>query len=501
MPITADLHSKTQAEIRRTVTTAIKAQPKQEEILRVGCYVRTSSLLACQGPSLEQQQIHFRNMVERTPNWTLVDMYVDDGISGADNANRPGFQKMMADCRAGKIDMILTRSISRWGRNAPQTLETLEELYDLGVNVFFEEEKINSGKNMGNLLLELMSSYAEYEGKSIKLNTKMGYKSRMMRGEFFYNRPPYGYDSNAAGELVVNEAEAAVVRRIFQMCNEGIGTHRIAVALDAEGIPTKRGAPWQAATIRAILANITYTGDVILQKTIRVGNGPRKKNDGSEDSYYVSNHHPPIISHEVYEAAQKAVESRALGRKKGDGKSAIRYAFSSKLICGHCGHHLYHMENNYEVKWHCVGHKGRGCPQRPVPDLEIKAAFKSIVADIDSLLDIHSGLVGDDSPAEKLQANLSQQEAVKTLQPVLGAAEFTRRLNTLQQEEEALRQQVNGNATEALKKACRGIPLKAKWADVEPVFMDHVENVTIWHGGRMEFKFKCGVRIVSERSY
>jgi site-specific DNA recombinase len=440
-------------------------------------------------------------MVEHTPNWTLVDVYVDDGISGTDNVNRPGFQRMMADCRAGKIDMIVTRSISRWGRNAEQTLSTLQSLYDLGIDVYFTLEKIHSGKSMGNLLLDLMSTFAEFESKSIKLNTKMGYKSRMMRGEFFYNRPPYGYDSNESGQLVVNEAEAAVVWRIYQMCLDGLGTYRIANALAAEGIPTKRGATWQPGTVKAILVNVTYTGDVILQKTIRVGNSPRKKNDGSEDSYYVSDHHPPIISHEVYEAAQEALKGRALGRKKGDGKSGNRYAFSSRLICGHCGHHLHRFSSAYEIKWICTGHNSRACPQMPVPDLEVKAAFKSILADIDRLLDIHSSMTAEDDPTAKLQANLSQQEAVKTLQPVLGAAEFTRRLNTLQQEEETLRQQVNGNATETLKRACRQVSPKARWAEVEPIFKDHVEGVTIWQGGRMEFRFKCGVRIVSERTY
>ena len=499
MPITADMGVKTQAEIRGTRHVAIKAKPKEEKILRVACYCRTSSDM--QEASVQQQEVNLRHMVEHTPNWTLVDVYVDDGISGTDNVNRPGFQRMMADCRAGKIDMIVTRSISRWGRNAEQTLSTLQSLYDLGIDVYFTLEKIHSGKSMGNLLLDLMSTFAEFESKSIKLNTKMGYKSRMMRGEFFYNRPPYGYDSSSDGRLVVNQAEAAVVQRIFAMSLDGLGTYRIANALAAEGIPTKRGATWQPGTVKAILVNVTYTGDVLLQKTIRVGNSPRKKNDGSEDSYYVSDHHPPIISHEVYEAAQEALKGRALGRKKGDGKSGNRYAFSSRLICGHCGHHLHRFSSAYEIKWICTGHNSRACPQMPVPDLEVKAAFKSILADIDRLLDIHSSMTAEDDPTQRLQANLSQQEAVKTLQPVLGAAEFTRRLNTLQQEEETLRQQVNGNATEALKRACRQVSPKARWAEVEPIFKDHVEDVTIWQGGRMEFRFKCGVRIVSERDF
>ena len=500
MPITADLNTKTPAEIRGTKHVAIKAAEKELTKKRVAIYCRISSLDG-QIDSIVAQRDHFLHMANSDPTVTLVDVYYEEGVSGTEAANRPELQRLLRDCRAGKVDEIWCKSISRWARNLEQLLQTVTELRSLGVEIFFERESLRTLSGAGDFMVNLYGSFSEYESKSIKLNTKMGYKSRMMRGEFFYNRPPYGYDSNSAGELVVNEAEAAVVRRIYQMCLDGLGTYRIANALAAEGIPTKRGATWQPGTVKAILVNVTYTGDVILQKTIRVGNSPRKKNDGSEDSYYVSDHHPPIISHEVYEAAQEALRGRALGRKKGDGKSGNRYAFSSRLICGHCGHHLHRFSSAYEIKWICTGHNSRACPQTPVPDLEVKAAFKSIVEDIDRLLSIHSNTMGEDDPTAKLQANLSQQEAVKTLQPVLGAAEFTRRLNTLQQEEETLRQQVNGNATEALKRACKALPPRPKWVEVEPIFKDHVEDVTIWQGGKMEFKFKCGVRIVSERTY
>ena len=501
MPITADLNTKSPAEIRGTKHVAIKAAQQQSAQKRIAIYCRISSLDG-QVDSIIAQRDHFLHMANSDPTVTLVDVYYEEGVSGTEAANRPELQRLLRDCRAGKVDEIWCKSISRWARNLEQLLSTVTELRSLGVEIFFERESLRTLSGAGDFMVNLYGSFSEYESKSIKLNTKMGYKSRMMRGEFFYNRPPYGYDSNDAGELVVNEAEAAVVRRIYQMCLDGLGTYRIANALAAEGIPTKRGATWQPGTVKAILVNITYTGDVLLQKTIRVGNAPRKKNDGSEDSYYVSDHHPPIISHEVYEAAQEALKGRALGRKKGDGKSGNRYAFSSRLTCGHCGHHLHRFSSAFEIKWICTGHNSRACPQTPVPDLEVKAAFKSILADIERLLAIHSNMMtAEDDPTAKLQANLSQQEAVKTLQPVLGAAEFTRRLNTLQQEEETLRQQVNGNATEALKRACKALPPRPKWAEVEPIFKDHVEDVTIWQGGRMEFKFKCGVRIVSERTY
>ena len=501
MPITADIGIKTKAELRGTQIDAIKAITTDEKkLVRVGCYARTSSDLPCQEGSIEFQEVHLRHLVESTPNWTLVDMYVDEGLSGTDNANRPAFQRMMADCRAGKIDMIITKSISRWGRSASQSLKALQELYDLDVDVYFEREKIHSKKGMNNLLLELMSSFSEFESKSIKLNTKMGYKHRMASGTYKYTRPPYGYDVTEDGELVVNPQEAATVRRIFELCLEGVGSVRISNILNAEGIPTKRSSVWQPGTIRAILANITYTGDVLLQKTIRIGNAPRIKNDGQEDQYYVTEHHEPIISHEIFDAAQKALTTRARGRTKGDGKSGNRYAFSGKLTCAHCGHHLHRFQSPLETLWICTGHRGRGCPQKQVSDLELKSRFKAIVGDIDHLLAIQSEWMADEGPAPRLLANLTQQEAMRTLQTVLSPAEFTRRMNTLQREETALRQQMMGSTNqlvEELKRQCHQVPKNPKWSQVEPIFIEQVESVSVWADGRLEFKFVCGLTILS----
>ena len=501
MPITADIGIKTQAELRGTQISAISSTgPIVAKKKRVAIYCRISSL-DNQITSIEAQRDHFLHMAKADPEVTLVDVYYEEGISGTETANRPELQRLLNDCRAGLIDEIWCKSISRWARNLEQLLATIMELRELGVEIYFEKESVRTLSGSGDIMLNIYGSFSEFESKSIKLNTKMGYRNRMQRGEFFYNRPPFGYDAGEDGGLVVNAQEAATVRRIFDMCLDGVGSVRISNLLNAEGVPTKRGAAWQPGTIRAILANITYTGDVLLQKTIRIGNAPRIKNDGREDQYYVTDHHEAIVSHEIFDAAQAALTSRARGRTKGDGKSGNRYAFSGKLTCGHCGHNLHRAGNAAEIQWICTDHKGRGCPLKPVPDLEVKAAFKSIVTDIDQLLETHGSFTADDSPTQKLQANLSQQEAVRTLQPVLGVAEYTRRLNALQQEEETLRQQASGSAIDALRKACGRIPARAKWADYEPVFKEHVESVTIWQGGKMEFKFKCGVRIVSERDY
>lgn len=502
MPNTADQPSNSQGENRGPRAITIKAIPKETPKKRVACYCRVSTQMESQEDSIIAQKTHFIRLAGENSGVSLVGIYYEDGISGTESSNRPEFQRMMRDCRAGKIDEIWVKSISRWARNTIQLLNSLRELKTLGVNVVFEKERLETAGGNAELILALIGSFAEFESKSIRLNTKMGYRARMQAGVFFYNRPPYGYDANRNGELVVNAEEAPTVRRIFQMCMDGIGSVRIANALQAEAIPTKRGAVWQPGTIRAILSNITYTGDVLLQKTIRAGNGPRKKNDGSEDQYLVTNHHAAIIDHATFDAAQVALRSRARGRAAGDGKSGNRYAFSRKLICAHCGHHLHRFQGKAETQWICTGHRARGCPMKPVSEMEVKNRFRGIVADIDRRLPIHSEGMDDDGPALRLQANLSQQDALRSLQAALSPSEYAHRLNALEREADALRGQMAGIANhiaDKLKRACRQVPANANWIQVEPIFTEQVESVTIWFGGKMAFRFKCGITIVSQK--
>lgn len=487
MPITSEL-----GKTRKPMVTAIKVPSKETRMVRVACYCRTSTDLPSQEGSMEYQEKHLRHLVEITPNWVLVDSYRDEGLSGTDNANRPEFQRMMRDCRSGRIDLVITKSISRWGRHLTQTLESVHELIDLGVNVFFEKENLLTLSSTGTVILELMGSFAEYESNSIKQNTKMGYKVRMQRGIYKYKRPPYGYDADADGRLVVNAEEAEVVRRIFQMSIHGIGTHKIAKILQAEGVPTKRGADWQPTTIRAILTNITYTGDVILQKTIRVGNAPRKRNDGSEESYYVPEHHEPIIDHATFEAAQSSILARSRGRFRGDGKSTIRYPFSSHLTCSICGRHLQRQAGATEIMWTCAGYKAHICTLQPVPELDIKDAFKATVAEHEAWE------VPNTDDNERLDENLCEQGKLRTLYGVLPPEQYTLRLNELQREETGLRKAIKaaGDA-QALRNAAKQVEGR-KWASYEPVFVDHVDLVLVGPD-HMDFVFKCGLRITTAR--
>lgn len=501
MPITTNPQSGSQTETRGTRAVIIKAVPKEKPKKRVACYCRVSTQLDSQEDSIIAQKTHFIRLAGENPDVFLVGIYYEDGISGTESSNRPEFQRMMRDCRAGKIDEIWAKSISRWARNTIQLLDSLRELKALGVNVVFEKERLETAGGHSELMLALIGSFAEFESESIGLNTKLGYRTRMQAGKYFYKRPPFGYDANENGELVLNAEEAPVVRRIFQMCLEGMGSVRIANALQAGAVPTKRGSVWQPGTIRAILSNITYTGDVLLQKTIRAGNGLRKKNDGSEDQYLVTNHHVAIIDHAAFDAAQAAMRSRARGRAAGDGKSGNRYAFSKKLVCAHCGHHLHRFQGKAEIQWICTGHRARGCPMKPVSEREVRNRFKGIVADIDRLLSVHGERTDDDGPALRLRVNLSQQDALRSLQAVLSPSEYTCRLSALEREGDALRFQMAGLAdrmADELKRACHRIPANAEWNQVEPIFMEQVESVMIWRGGSMEFRFKCGMKIDSQ---
>lgn len=207
MPITADLQSKSQAEIRGTKAITIKAVPKEKPKKRVACYCRVSTQLESQEDSIIAQKTHFIRLAGENPDVSLVGIYYEDGVSGTESSNRPEFQWMMRDCRAGKIDEIWVKSISRWARNTIQLLDSLRELKALGVNVVFEKERLETAGGNSELMLALIGSFAEFESKSIKLNTKIGYRTRMQAGEFFYKRPPYGYDANEYGELVPNAEE------------------------------------------------------------------------------------------------------------------------------------------------------------------------------------------------------------------------------------------------------------------------------------------------------
>ena len=271
---------------------------------RVAIYVRVSTDDVRQTTSYELQKKYYEEFVTRHPNWTLVNIYADEGISGTSLKHRDEFNRMIADCKAGKIDMIITKSISRFARNTLDCLKYIRQLKEKNVPVFFEKENINTMDSKGEVLLTIMASLAQQESESLSKNVKMGIQFRYQNGEVQVNHNWFlGYTKDENGHLIIDEDQAVVVRRIFREYLQGASLKTIADGLMADGIPTATGnMKWHGDGIRKILTNEKYMGDALLQKTYTVDVLTKKRvsNNGIVPQYYVENNHEAIIPRQLF---------------------------------------------------------------------------------------------------------------------------------------------------------------------------------------------------------
>lgn len=306
--------------------------------LRVAAYCRVSTDNDEQLVSLEAQKNHYESYIKANPKWEFAGLYFDEGISGTKKAKRVALLQMIQDCERGRIDFIITKSISRFARNTTDCLEMVRKLTDLGVFIFFEKENLNTGAMESELMLSILSSLAESESVSISENSKWGVQKRFQNGTFKISYPPYGY-KNADGEMVVESEQAEVVKFIFAQTLAGKSSGAIAAELQKRKVPSRKGGSWTPTTIRGILSNEKYVGDVIFQKTYIDSHFNRHTNYGERDQYMMQNHHEAIISREDFEAAGLLISQRAKekGILKGTGKYQNRYPFSGRIICGECG--------------------------------------------------------------------------------------------------------------------------------------------------------------------
>ena len=258
---------------------------KQEvKRLRVAAYCRVSTDNDEQATSYETQIEHYTEYINKNPEWVLVNVYADEGISATNTKKRDQFNAMIEDCKRGLIDMILTKSISRFARNTVDCLNYIRMLKGMNIPVFFEKESINTMDAKGEVLLTIMASLAQQESESISKNVKLGMQYRFQQGKVMVNARCFlGYDKDEEGHLIVNPEQAAIVKRIFLEYLEGASCQKIAKGLERDGILTARGNPrWHDSTVRKILENEKYMGDVLLQKTYTVDflSKKRVKNNG-----------------------------------------------------------------------------------------------------------------------------------------------------------------------------------------------------------------------------
>lgn len=308
--------------------------------LRVCAYARVSTDNIEQKTSYDSQIIHYENMIKSNTNWEFVGVYADEGITGTQLKKRDNFNQMIQDALDGKIDMIITKSISRFARNTVDTLNIVRLLRSHGVDVFFEKENIHTISITNELFLTLYSAFAQGESESISENMKAGLVYKMKRGECVGNPNCYGYDWNPlTKELIINEKEAVIVIKIFEEYVSGKGSNIIARGLNEDGIPSPSGKKWRAETIRRIICNEKYIGDLRSGKSFveNVITHKRKINKGQTKQYYTTNHHIGIISRELGNKAIELYKKRSEKSKKSHDKYSRRYPFSSKIYCGCCG--------------------------------------------------------------------------------------------------------------------------------------------------------------------
>ena len=283
-----------------------------KERLRAAAYCRVSTEHDDQLDSLENQISHYLEYIRLHPGYELVDVYSDSGISGTSTKKRAGFMRMISDCRKGKIEIIITKSISRFARNTADCLKYMRELKSLGIPIIFEKENINSMDSSGELLFTILSSLAQEESRNISENTTWGIRANFKRGIPHINvKQLMGYEKDETGNLVIDESQACVVRRIFREFLSGTSPLDIAKGLNRDGVCGVHGRPcWARVTIERMLRNEKYVGDLLMQKTYTkdfIGK-VQIKNSGEVEQYYIRDNHPAIICREDWDRVQKMLD-------------------------------------------------------------------------------------------------------------------------------------------------------------------------------------------------
>lgn len=352
--------------------TAPKQKAKQ--IIRLAAYCRVSSNSEDQLHSFAAQIKYYTEYVRENPQYQLVDIYADEGITGTSSKKRDELNRLLNDCKKGRVDRIIVKSVSRFFRNTEELILTLRMLKDIGVSVYFEEQGIDTDKMNMEMIITFPGMAAEQESLAISGNMRWSYKKRMESGEFNCCSPAYGFDMHD-GNLIVNEDEAAVIRRIFDMYLGGHGKQGITNILNAEGDSRDGKGRWHHSTINYVLNNERYMGDALLQKKFTTETLPfkRMRNRGQLPQYYVENSNPPIISKEVFQAAQNLQEKRKPKQKS----KRPSYPLTGILKCPGCNRAFRRQIVSENAYWMCSGRAAgaTNCKVRRVKEEEVYNNF------------------------------------------------------------------------------------------------------------------------------
>ncbi|WHH59800.1 recombinase family protein [Petroclostridium sp. X23] len=417
---------------KRVGSTAAKEKVKK---LRVAAYCRVSTETEEQNSSYEVQVAHYTEFIKKNAEWEFAGIFADDGISGTNTKKREEFNRMIDECMEGNIDLVITKSISRFARNTLDCLKYIRQLKDKNISVFFEKENINTMDAKGEVLLTIMASLAQQESQSLSQNVKLGLQYRYQQGKVQVNHNRFmGYTKDEEGNLIIVPEEAEIIKRIYREYLEGKSLAGIGRDLEKDGILTAAGKPrWRPETIKKILLNEKYIGDALLQKTFTVDflTKKRVKNEGHVPQYYVENSHEAIIPKELFLQAQEELHRRNniyTGADKNKRLYSSKYALSTITFCGDCGdiyrRVYWNIRGRKEFVWRCVTRIEQGpetCKNRTVKEGElydaVMTAINRLLAGGDNMIrileeNIHA-VIGDTTEYKISEINALLEEKQK----------------------------------------------------------------------------------------
>jgi len=503
---------------------AHKNKGEEKPKLRVAAYCRVSTDSEEQATSYEAQIDHYTAYINAHPDWTLAGIFADDGISGTNTKKREEFNRMIEDCMEGKIDMVITKSISRFARNTLDCLKYIRQLKEKNIPVYFEKENINTLDSKGEVLLTIMASLAQQESQSLSQNVKLGLQYRYQQGEIQVNCARFlGYTKDKNKRLVVVPEEAEIVKRIYREYLEGASMLKIARGLEADGILNGAGKQkWHTSNINQILRNEKYIGDALLQKTYTVDflTKKRVKNNGLVPQYYVENSHEAIIPREIYMQVQEELIRRRIVHTSPNGKkrtfSSI-HCFSNMIICGGCGEfyrriHWYNRGKK-SIVWRCISrleNTGQFCDARTVPESTIErilvSAINQTLCQKDDFLavlrqNIDTVLKDEkDTPLADIEKRLSelQEELLKRTSARFDYDDVADEIHRLRDDKQKLLLEAAGRDEQKKRIADMDTFLREQSATLteydESIVRRLIEKVTVYED-KFTVEFKSGVTV------
>ena len=371
--------------MKKVIERSASQVPAAPKLIRVAAYARVSSGKDAMLHSLSAQVSYYNNLIQNHPGWIFCGIYADEAVTGTKDS-RDQFQKLLADCRAGMVDLVITKSISRFARNTVTLLQTVRELKNLGVDVYFEEQNIHSLSSDGELFLTILASYAQEESRSASENQKWRVRDKFRNG-IPWSGTILGYRYGTDG-YVIEPMEAETVRLIFESYLQGMGLVSIAKLLNAQSRTSRYGRPWGKSSIMRVLRNSTYTGNLLLQKTYSENHLTKRtrQNNGELPKYYIEDAHEAIIPLRQFNAVQEEIQRRA---KKHYTPNATKkqYPFTGKLVCAGCGKHYRRKVTATGPTWICPTYNTQGkaaCPSKRIPESTLILMAEEVVGSIDA---------------------------------------------------------------------------------------------------------------------